>query len=208
MAKNFRQDSPVVHSGAQPRLISHRPLPLSARRAGSDSIDGTCIERARASGTLCLRNYGNRCIGRHDGGGTEFSAYGRVCAVERDRQLVATTLPLRPYDEREGGPTTSLDSEPEVETKAALRARTNQPSDAETKQKLDNLRRRLDYVRDDILGCTERMELEKQIYDLEHPIGGDWNHWSEWEDEYDAWKEDVRRAIKGTRNPEGEGGAH
>lgn len=165
-------------------------------------VDKTCIEWARSRGTICLRNYGNRCMGNHDGDGREVSAYGRVCAVERDRQPVATTLPLRPYDEREGGPTTSLDSEPEVETKAALRARTNQPSAAETKQKLDDLRRRLDYVRNDILGCTERMKLEKQIYDLEHPIGGDWNDWSEWEEEYDAWKEDVRRAIKGTRNPE------
>lgn len=35
-----------------------------------------------------------------------------------------------------------------------------------------------------------------------------WNDWSAWGEEYDAWKEDVRRAIKGTRNPEGEGGAH
>jgi hypothetical protein len=44
---------------------------------------------------ICLRAVKHSCLGRHEG-----EPYGRVCAVERDRKPVETTLELRPYDER------------------------------------------------------------------------------------------------------------
>jgi hypothetical protein len=81
-------------------------------------VDETCIEWARSGGTICLRNYGNKCMGRHngekdDGGqGTVFQALGRVVGVERDRREIETTLSIRPYDEREEPAGTWLQTNP------------------------------------------------------------------------------------------------
>lgn len=60
------------------------------------------------------------------------------------------------------------------------------PGDGEGKaallaQEIRRLRERLDRIdRDDITNCTAVMKLEKQIYDLEHPI--DLDDWSAWEE--------------------------
>lgn len=142
-------------------------------------VDETCIEWARPNGSICLRNYGGKCMGKHDGGhnARQVYAYGRVCGVERNRVPLETTLTLRPYDEREGGPTTSLSAEPEDVPQTV-----NPPSEAETTRKVDDLRRRLDSIGDDITDCSERMRLEKEIFDIEHPKDADWNDWSAWEE--------------------------
>jgi hypothetical protein len=148
------------------------------------AVDETCLEWARAWGNICLRNYGKRCMGRHDGERsyssfstrTEVFAYGRVCAVERDRRPVETTLGLRPYDEREGV-TTALGPTPQ-------QARPYYPKDgASNDPRLADLKRRLKDLGeedDQIIRCTERYKLEKEIFDLEHPIDSD--DWSAWEE--------------------------
>ena len=67
-------------------------------------VDGTCIEWAREEGgTVCLRNYGDKCMGNHAGEGCRKDAFalGRVVGAERDRVPLEHTLPVRPFDERE-----------------------------------------------------------------------------------------------------------
>lgn len=68
---------------------------------------------------------------------------------------------------------------------------------------LSDLRCRLELLGNDITDCSERMRLEKQIYDLEHPKDPDWNDWSAWEERYDEWKDATRAAIQGKQRPEG-----
>jgi hypothetical protein len=49
------------------------------------------------------------------------------------------------------------------------------------------IRRRLDRLNeedDQIIRCSERYKLEKQLYDLEHPEN--WNDWSKWEEDEEA----------------------
>lgn len=41
---------------------------------------------------------------------------------------------------------------------------------------------RLDGEDDQILRCTKRYELEKELFDIEHPAGGDPDDWSAWEE--------------------------
>lgn len=67
-------------------------------------VDETCLAWAReAGGTVCLRNYGGRCMGNHAGEGCrqDMFAFGRVVGAERGRLPLEHTLPVRPYDERE-----------------------------------------------------------------------------------------------------------
>jgi hypothetical protein len=148
-------------------------------------VDETCMEWAGAKGNTCLRNYGKRCMGRHAGEGTntEVYAFGRVCGVERDRRPLETTLELRPYDEREGGPTTRIDGP----VPRATSAEAEKPKvDADTARRLSELRarlKRLDEEDDQIIRCTDRFKLETEIYDIEHPKEPDWNDWSAWEEE-------------------------
>jgi len=148
-------------------------------------VDETCIEWARPKGNVCLRNYGKRCMGNHAGEGTdrEVYAFGRICGVERDRRPLETTLGLRPYDEREGGPTTRVDGP----APRATSAEAEKPKvDADTARRLSELRarlKRLDEEDDQIIRSTERFKLEKEIYDIEHPKEPDWNDWSAWEEE-------------------------
>ncbi len=58
--------------------------------------DAACYEYKSVPKTrYCLRSEKHKCLGRHEG-----TPYGRVCAVERKRQPVKTSLALRPYDKR------------------------------------------------------------------------------------------------------------
>jgi hypothetical protein len=56
--------------------------------------DAACPDWLEKTG-ICLRRFKNKCHNEHKG-----EPYGRVCAVERQRQPVEPTLELRPYDER------------------------------------------------------------------------------------------------------------
>jgi hypothetical protein len=141
---------------------------------------------------ICLRAFSNRCTGLHVGSreepvlddafnhGIESSAQpiGRVVGVERDRQPIETTLPIRPFDEREAQ-TVKLDWNPEPRSGRVKK----QKPDANDQRRLSDLKRRLDSLDDDITDCTARMTLEKAIYDLERPKDPDWNDWSAWEEE-------------------------
>jgi hypothetical protein len=139
---------------------------------------------------VCLRTFADRCDGRHVGSREEptlenhfgygilESAYtfGRVVGVERAGAAVETTLSIRPYDEREGV-TTTLGPTPE-------QVRPYYPKDgASNGQRLADLKRRLKDLGeedDQIIRCTERYKLEKEIFDLEHPQ--DLDDWSAWEE--------------------------
>lgn len=58
----------------------------------------------------------------------------------------------------------------------------------EQRATLKKLRGRLDALGsedDQIIRCTARYELEKKIFDIEHPAGGDPNDWSAWEKKAD-----------------------
>jgi hypothetical protein len=233
-------------------------------------------------GGVCLRTYTQRCWGVHEG-----AAYGRVVAIERDRQTVETTLSLRPYDEREGPATTRLEVSPWPEGKekpttphAIVKPRATKPLydirihddilanlglvrgdaplvypaddlklgdaasvelrdqpcafvgrvvaiDAESitlrnedgdetlkrseivragridllnvpkrdaltgdeRERVNKLRKRLDDLGgedDQIIRCTARYEIEKQIFDIEHPTVEDPDDWSAWEEEGEA----------------------
>jgi len=55
----------------------------------------------------------------------------------------------------------------------------------EQRESLKKLRAKLDALAgedDQILRCTARYEIEKQIFDIEHPAGGDPDDWSQWEE--------------------------
>jgi hypothetical protein len=144
---------------------------------------------------VCLRAF-DKCTGLHVGSreepvlddaynfGIEVSAQpiGRVVGVEHDRRPIETTLPIRPYDEREAQ-TVKLDWNP-----APRSGRVRKPkSDANDRRRLTELKSRLDDLDDDITDCTARMKLEKAIFDIEHPKGEgeDWNDWSAWEERED-----------------------
>jgi hypothetical protein len=143
---------------------------------------------------VCLRTFADKCTGLHVGSreepvlddaynfGIEVSAQpiGRVVGVEHDRRPIETTLPIRPYDEREAR-TVKLDWNP-----APGSGRVKKPkSDANDRRRLTELKSRLDGLDDDITDCTARMKLEKAIFDIEHPKDEDWNDWSAWEERGD-----------------------
>jgi len=135
--------------------------------------DETCLQWETLGRGICLRIRLDRCnanhseASRHDGGA---EAFGRIVAVERRRKPVETTLNIRPYDEREGGPTTSFEDDGRV---VEERVCVEQPkiADTETQGRLAKLHRRLeklDEEDDQIIRCSERFKIEKEIFDLEH----------------------------------------
>jgi hypothetical protein len=142
---------------------------------------------------ICLRYEADKCVGNHVGSFeapvlNDFAnikrwdaahAYGRVVGFERRREPVETTLPLRPYDEREGGPTTSFGVWPTA-TKPEQPTQGRQRRDSETEQKLAELRNRHDRLNhdDEITDCSARFRLEKQIHDLEREASAD--EWPEY----------------------------
>lgn len=141
---------------------------------------------------VCLRTFADRCDGHHVGSREEPTindhsnygilnsayAFGRVAGVEREGEAVETALRVRPYDEREAVTTTlGPTAEPERPYKP-------KNGTAAGRHRLSELKRRLeegDEGNDSTLWVTERMKVEKEIFDLEHPKDADWNDWSAWE---------------------------
>jgi hypothetical protein len=151
---------------------------------------------------VCLRgaNYRGRCAGLHVGSREEpvlddahrfgilhsAHVFGRVVGVERDGRPVETKLPIRPYDGREAV-TTTLDATPEPRRPDGPAAQRGASSlTPETKRRIQELRRRIEELDkdDEYADCNSprRFQLEKEIYDLEHPTDPDWNNWSAWEE--------------------------
>jgi hypothetical protein len=57
------------------------------------------------------------------------------------------------------------------------------PLTADERTRVNKLREKLNDVNDEddqVIRCTERYRLEKLIFDIEHPVGGDPEDWNEW----------------------------
>lgn len=146
----------------------------------------TCRESAAKAG-VCLRTFVDNCDGRHVGSEDEpvrgslqtivwwdsATPYGRVVGAERDRRPLETTLPVRPYDEREGGPKTFLRQSRSSDAEHGPKDSPPEPRDLapEQKQRIRELRERIKRIdeEDNYRDEGRLFRLEREIYDLEHP---------------------------------------
>lgn len=146
--------------------------------------DETCHERDGLGRGLCLRTWLDRCTAHHSergaySGGAE--AFGRIVAVERNRKPVETTLNLRPYDEREGGPTTYFQND-KCPAEQFISAPPPEIAAAEMKRRIGELHERIAELdkHDEYADCnsSRRFQLLKEIYDFEQasvsPVGDEW----------------------------------
>jgi hypothetical protein len=172
------KDTAIVALGCevQPGELGYLSIPTHSGGFSHKTIafvydpDRSCKKWAREQGSndaMCVRHAPQRCVGIHREG---VVILGRVVGFERRGQPSETTLDLRPCNERElaDAKDHSLPSEQLVPETF---------EDATRQVRIAQLRRRLEMLDeedDQIVTCSDRFKIQKQIYDLEHECADEW----------------------------------